>query len=452
MGRAGLGAAVLASMVAATLMAGCSSQPPTGGPAATTPAGRVSPGSAVMSSTSVVREETWRDARASVGSDLIRSRAAAAVSGDMRTWLARVQGRDLRTAQEKVFARMQATRVDQMLLRSIEETRPPVPSTPGTSATWESRATLEYRITGFDESPRSFTLSLTFAADPTRPAATAVITGSRPDERPEPWDLNGLQVRRSDRALVLAFGTARAADAAADEVARRANAAARRVSAVLGSAEAAVWLVPATDDDAARLLGRGEGEMDGVAAATDGPIGPDHPAGADRIVVVPGAWSALSGVGRDVIVAHELTHATARRTSTRQPPLWLAEGLAEFVAYRDVELPERDVVRSALDRIRSTGLPADPPGAPEFHTSSSDLAAAYGLSLTLARTIADHYGTDALVALFRAVNESEPAPGPLPTDADQLTDQVLSSRLGTSRAEVIAAWRSRLAALVAQPD
>ena len=235
-------------------------------------------------------------------------------------------------------------------------------------------------------------------------------------------------------------------------MARRASTAARRVSGVLGSAEAAVWLVPATDDDAARLLGRGVDGLDGIAAATDGPIGPGRAAGADRIVVVPGAWSSLSGVGRDVVMAHELTHATTRRTSKRQPPLWLAEGLAEFVAYRDVQLPEREIVRSTLDRIRSTGLPAGPPAAPEFHASSGDLATAYGLSLTLARTIADHHGTSGLVALFRAVNESEPAPGPRPADADAMTEQVLRRRLGTTGREVIAQWHSRLAGLVAQRD
>ena len=449
MGRAGRAAAAVAGVIAATLVCGCSSPFP-GGPAVPTLAGPVSPGTSVPSSTAAVQEATWRDARASAGSELIRSRAAAAVAGDVRTWLARVEGGNLRTAQEKVFARMQAIQVGQMRLRSIEETRPPLPATHGRPATWESRATLEYRIAGFDKSPRNFSLALTFAADPARPAQTAVITGSRPDDRPEPWDLNGLQVRRSDHSLVLAFGADSAATAA-DEVTRRAHAAARRVSAVLGAAEAAVWLVPATDADAARLLGRDEGELDGVAAATDGPIGPDQPAGADRIVVVPGAWSALTGVGRDVIVAHELTHATARRTSKRQPPLWLAEGFAEYVAYRDVDLPERHLVRSALDRIRATGLPSGPPGAPEFHSPSGDLAAAYGLSLTLARTIADRYGTDALVALFRAVNESEPGPGPLPADGDRATDQVLRSRLGTTMAEVVAAWQSRLSALVAQP-
>jgi hypothetical protein len=428
-------------MIMATVLGGCSS-----------PASRVSSATAVTASTAAVREAVWRDARASVGSDLMRSRAAAAVAGDVRTWLAGLHGQDLRRTQEKVFARMQAMQVERLRLRSIEETRPPIPATPGTSVTWESRATLEYRLAGFDESPRSFTLAVTFAADPARPAETAVITGSRPDDRPEPWDLDGLQVRRSDRALVLAFGPGAAADAAADEVARRASVAARRVSDVLRAAEAAVWLVPATDDDAARLLGRDEGELDGVAAATDGPIGPDHPAGADRIVVVPGAWSALTGVGRDVVMAHELTHATARRTSKRQPPLWLAEGLAEYIAYRDVELPERDLVRSALDRIRSTGPPAGPPGAPEFRSSAGELAAAYGLSLTLARTIADQHGTEGLVALFRAVNENEPDHGPLTADADQVTDQVLRNRLGTSRGEVVAAWQSRLAALVAQAN
>ena len=443
MGRAGLRAAALASLIAATLTGGCSSAPPRGPSAATTTA---------VTSTATVQQEAWRDARESVSSDLIRSRATAVVRGDVRAWLAGVQGRDLRTAQEKVFARMQAIRVEQLRLRSVEETRAPGPSTPGKPATWESRATLEYRITGFDDSPRSFHLALSFAADPARPDETAVLTGSHPVERPEPWDLDGLQVRRSDRSLVLAFGTRSKAGPVADEVARRASTAARRVSGVLGSAEAAVWLVPATDGDAARLLGRGVDGLDGIAAATDGPIGPGRPAGADRIVVVPGAWSSLSGVGRDVVMAHELTHATTRRTSKRQPPLWLAEGLAEFVAYRDVQLPEREIVRSTLDRIRSTGLPAGPPAAPEFHASSVDLATAYGLSLTLARTIADHHGTSGLVALFRAVNESEPAPGPPPADADAMTEQVLRRRLGTTGREVIAQWYSRLAGLVAQRD
>jgi hypothetical protein len=109
-------------------------------------------------------------------------------------------------------------------------------------------------------------------------------------------------------------------------------------------------------------------------------------------------------------------------------------------------------VRSALDRIRSTGLPAGPPSAPQFRSSAGELAAAYGLALTLARTIADHHGTEGLVALFRAVNENEPDPGPPTADADQVTDQVLRARLGTSRSEMVAQWRSRLAALVAQRD
>ena len=101
-------------------------------------------------------------------------------------------------------------------------------------------------------------------------------------------------------------------------------------------------------------------------------------------------------------------------------------------------------MRPALDRIRSTGLPTDLPAAAEFDSSSSDLAATYGLSLTLTRTIADRFGTDALVALFHAVNEGEPGPGPLSMDADEVTDRFLGNRLGLSRAELIAAFTAEM--------
>ncbi|MDV3221589.1 hypothetical protein [Intrasporangium sp.] len=432
-------AAALAGMIASTVVGACSAPAATDGPfvAAQSVAG-VRPATA----SPLVRAEAWREVRSTLGTEMMRVRAAAVEPADERAWLARV-GERIRPEQQQILSRMGSIGVERVRLRAIEETVPPAAAVPGSSVSWEARATLDYRIAGFDESPRAFTLDVTFTADPARPRATAVITGSRPGERPEPWDLAGLQVRRTEDALVLAAGDA--ADVA--EVADRAAAAARQVSGVLGSAAVAVWVVPASDAEAARLLGRDEGGLRGVAAATDGPIGPGSPAGADRIVLVPSAWSALSAVGRDVVLTHELTHVTTRRTSMRLPPLWLSEGLAEFIAYRDVDLPETEVVRSALGRVRSAGLPADLPTARDFDSVGGDLEVAYGQSLLVARTIADRHGTAALVGLFRAVNDGSALPGRVGEDADAATDHFLERRLGTDRHTIVEAWRSRLAVL-----
>ena len=86
-----------------------------------------------------------------------------------------------------------------------------------------------------------------------------------------------------------------------------------------------------------------------MAAATDGPLTPGEHAGADRIVLVPGAWSSLRPDGRDVVMTHELTHVTVRASTTRSVPVWLSEGFAELVAYQPIRLPEATVVAPALD-------------------------------------------------------------------------------------------------------
>jgi hypothetical protein len=179
----------------------------------------------------------------------------------------------------------------------------------------------------------------------------------------------------------------------------------------------------------------------------DGPIRPGEPAGADRIILVPDAWQSLNGAGRDVVMTHELTHAVTRRDSTRQAPLWLSEGLAEFIAYRSVERPERELVAAAIQRVRTAGLPAHLPTSADFEAPGSADAAAYALSLLAARTIAEQHGTKELVRLFRAATGGQPAPMGALRNGDAAVDHFLADLLGTSRTQVVAAWRARLAAL-----
>jgi hypothetical protein len=392
--------------------------------------------------TADIDPSAWAGARTRAVTDLLRTRAAAADRGDEAGWLAPVSGAStgsLRTAQSAVFERMRAVEAGNLHLVTVSEVTAPVPAPRGTQVEWDVRASLTYRLRGFDATPRTFDLDLTFKADPSRPT-DLVITASAPSGRPQPWDLAGLVVRRSATSLVLAVG----AESRVEEVVARARTAASRVAAVWGNSRPAVWISPASDADAARLLGRSADDLRGVAAATDGPLTPGEHAGADRIVLVPGAWTSLRPEGRDVVMTHELTHVTVRASTTRSVPVWLSEGFAELVAYQPIDLPEATVVAPALDRIRSSGLPGALPADAAFEPATQTLATAYGLSLLALRTLADRYGTQAVVQLYRAAAGGLDEPTDRLDDREAAVDDALRSTMGTTRSALVLQWQARI--------
>ncbi len=429
----------MAALLALTVSA-CTTPGPDSGHPATAASGVTSPSGG--GADAEVAPEAWAADRQRAVTVLLRARFAAAERSDESGWLApleRASSAALRPTQAGVLDRMTRMGVESIRLVGVRETTAPVPAARGTTVEWDVRASLTYRLRGFDARPRSFDLDLTFKADPGRPAALA-ITASAPSERPQPWDLAGLVVRRSDTALVLAVGD----DDRVQEVVRRARTAASRVASVWGEVRPAVWIAPATDADAARLLGRTTGDLDGVAAATDGPLTPGERAGADRIVLVPGAWASLRPDGRDVVMTHELTHVTVRASTTRAVPVWLSEGFAELVAYEPVDLPEATIVAPALERVRASGLPQALPADADFDPGTHALAAAYGLSLLALRTLADAHGTQAVVRLYRAAAGGLDVPTSRLDDREAAVDAALRSTTGTTRAALVRDWQARI--------
>ncbi|WP_404387205.1 hypothetical protein [Humibacillus xanthopallidus] len=467
--------AVAAVSAASPVLTGCTLSPAVDGPAAAAtaaPAGATAtsgtaPGATGTEQSSLRRVEAL--------TALVESRLRAIEQGDRDAWLAPLApevSQTERAAQGRVFDRMRAMDVTDLRVVSVDldpgATTGPTPSAATTSTTattpitptaaaiqgpeaedgaWRARVTGTYRLDGFDRAPRTFTVDLTLSVDPTGPAdpdaAVPLIRAWAPADRPQPWDLEGLRVRRTTAALLLVVGS----DADVSDLARRVTTSAGRVASVWGRAEPAVWVAPGTDADAARLLGRGAAAMTGVAAVTDGPLRTGEPAGADRIVVVPQPWAGLSGAGRDVVLTHELTHATVRASTTRPVPNWLSEGFAEFVAYRSVPLAERDVVAPALDLVRGSGLPADLPADADFDPATQRLETAYGLSLLAARTLAERHGTPALVRLYRDAAGALPMPTSLLGDVEAITGRSLE-QIGTDRASLVRQWRGRITALL----
>jgi hypothetical protein len=438
------GARVGAASVVALLIGSCApgTTTPTRAPTASVSSAE---GTTAQPLSGQVGPDAWRAERTAAADALVRGLARAAEAGDTTAWLAPLAGAPgsaLAVRQAAVLRRMVAMRVTDVNVTDVRERTQPASTRVGRPVDWGVRAALTYRLDGFDSAPRTFELDLTLRADPARPDRVELVA-SEPGDRPQPWDLDGLTVRRTTDTLVLGVGPA----SRVDEVLRRAQDARRWVGAVWGRVPPAVWVAPRTDADAARLLGRSPTGLEGVAAATDGPLEPGRNAGADRIVVVPGAWQSVRPAGRDVVMAHELTHVAVRSSTTREVPLWLAEGFAELVAWRSVDLPERSIVADALDAVRSDGIPSGLPTDEDFDPATGSLPVAYGFGLLAVRTLADRYGTDAVVRLYRDAAGGLDVPTDSLGDPEAVIDRALAEVLHTDREHVVRAWQARLRAL-----
>ena len=62
-------------------------------------------------------------------------------------------------------------------------------------------------------------------------------------------------------------------------------------------------------------------------------------AGGDRVVINPSTFGDLQPDGRRVVITHELTHVAIRSSTTRAAPLWLSEGMADYVGYLGLDCP-----------------------------------------------------------------------------------------------------------------
>ncbi|HOV01008.1 MAG TPA: hypothetical protein PLZ83_04085, partial [Dermatophilaceae bacterium] len=305
---------------------------------------------------------------------------------------------------------------------------------------------LGYAIPGFDRGVRwvARTVTLTQVA-----GQWLIQRWVGPADRWEVFDLSPLQVARSERALVA--GPV-AQDVLRDRLAE-VEVGQDRVAAALGRAFPAVVVVPATTDQAALLLGNGapsseQSPLAGqVAATTHGPREPSATAVADRVVLDPQGMGRLTPAGRRVVLTHELTHVSVRAGTLHDLPLWLSEGFAEWVAFRDEGMDVTVVAARLLSQVRASGPPATLPTATDFAGTAGDPAAAYQESWLAASRIATLAGPDGLVGLVRRVGgvpgaSSSPA-GPVDPAA------ALTEVLGQSMSQFLAGWQSELVTLAA---
>lgn len=231
--------------------------------------------------------------------------------------------------------------------------------------------------------------------------AWKVVSEVSRGERAALWELGTLRVVTGTRSLVIGIdsptSTLRRYAATADRVVPQVTAMWGR-----GWSRYAVVIVPRTVGQLARALGRTAASLDGYAAVTTaegGIVAGAHTA--ERVWVNTPAMADLSALGRQVVLRHEMTHVATYAPEHPDAPLWLVEGVAEWMGYRGSGIPLAVATGDLLDAVRRGRTVAPLPDDAAFAGASVDVA--YESAHLACALIVERYGAADLVALYRAV-------------------------------------------------
>lgn len=305
----------------------------------------------------------------------------------------------------------------------------------------EATAMLVMQLEGYDARPVSSPRRYAFersARNPSRWLVAGAVPppggdagdGDGSGEALQPWDLTDVEVVEGDGVLaVLDAGSAVRADELVREV-EDAVAAVAPLVPVPWERRVVVYALSGTEvlasiDD---LPGGDPDLVDAVAFPVRSR--PGGPLAATRFVLHPRMLDRPAAE-RDRLVRHELVHVALGERDDAVP-VWLSEGLAEWVSTRPLPPAERLIARAALDAARAgvDDLPADE----EF--GGDPTGAQYGLSWFACEHVAAVYGEDAPWRLLEAMAER----------GDATPDDVLREVLGIGSAELADASAERIVA------
>jgi hypothetical protein len=296
---------------------------------------------------------------------------------------------------------------------------------------------LRYRVDGYDRGPVSAGRTVRLSRDGT--GGTWAVDSDRPakESGQQPWDQGAVEVVRGTHSLVLGVGQSTAM------LRRFADLADRAVPAVADAwdgdwSRRVVVVVPRSVEGMAGLLGSPASSYRGIAAVTTGETGGREHAPADRIIVNPDAYGLLGSLGKQVVLTHETTHVATRADTTSATPLWLSEGYADWVGYRDTGRTAAQAAPELAEAVAGGRVPARLPTDEDFGftAEAEELARAYEGGWLACRMIAEQWGEDWLDAFYRAVGAHDERTGAV--------QDALRKVLGTTPDEFTARWQDYL--------
>jgi len=206
-----------------------------------------------------------------------------------------------------------------------------------------------------------------------------------------------------------------------------------------------VIVTPATSKQFARLLLRSSDEgLDQVAAITQGVIEPGRRAQGDRVVINPKAFTALQPMGRRVVITHELTHVAVRSSTTSPVPIWLAEGMADYVGYSGLNLPRARVASELVTLVRAGKGPTELPTDVDFDPAKSEIAPSYSASWLAVSRLVDLFGKARVVGFYRNVASAQSVDQP---DPNEVVASTFHRSFGLTEAQFVDGWKHYLKTL-----
>lgn len=259
---------------------------------------------------------------------------------------------------------------------------------------YDVSATLDYRLAG-EPAATGASLDLVVAEG----TAGWRVVSERSHDGVLPWELGPLRVVTGDRTVVVGVGATPEDTAALRGWARDGDAAVAAIRAVVpeGWPGRLTLVVPASSEQAAALTGRTVESLQGLAAVT---VAAPEPAGGSgvrvfRVFVDTPLVTGMSEQARRILLRHEVTHVATGAPATGATPLWLEEGLAQYLGYRGSGVP----LSVAVQDLRGQRLPARPPAADAF--SGAGAAAAYEAAHVLCAVMAERVGERGLLRVYR---------------------------------------------------
>jgi len=371
-----------------------------------------------------------QDARQHAVSALLDQRAAALRDRDESAFLATVDPADpvFLDHQRDLFHNLAGVPLAEWGYQ-VDGTNQTTPtSRPAADELWAPSVRLRYRLDGVDAEPSTRPMGYLFARHGDR-WLLASDTAAGETWR-GPWDFGPCHVLTSPAGLVLSHP---GGEALAARVLAELPSAVDVVSEVWGTAwprQVAV-LVPGGPEEMRALVGPAfaVGSIAGVAVAEQiDPVA--HTARGQRVVLNPAGATALSPLSLRVLLRHEITHVAVRGNTVDGAPLWLLEGFADYVGFRDSDVPAAKAAPALAARMRTappTALPSDA----DFRGPAMDLA--YQEAWSVNRYLAHLLGEPGLVALYRKL-----------AAAKSDVDGVLRSTIGTDTAGLTEGWREFL--------
>lgn len=359
----------------------------------------------------------------------VRDASAPRLSASALTRLRRSVAPPLRAAQVQLARNLTAV---PLAAYSLEATDPP-----SLRAVRQGRVTqtvtLRYRLAG-DQVTSEGSVATTFE----RRAGRWVLTRWQP-QSPQVWDLG--VVHAAVRGPVVVVGDVSAARIEAVASAAEQALAGVRATWPYAWSHRVTLVVPSDAHDMATLVDMPRAQIVGLGALTNTETPDYRGRAAVRVTVNPMYFWQQSALGQQIVLRHEFTHVAQWGLGPRhnaQVPLWIKEGIADYVGYLHSGVPVAVVASDLLDRVRAGHLPALPSDDDfSFTRSAQQRGLAYRAGWTFCVYLADRYGAAAPFRFYRTLALAHGSEGARVTSA-------LSGVTGSPQADVVRDWHTWL--------